>query len=183
MRSGWGVLVLCIAAGHVGQAQWRVPPDNFYRGPLYQNKLARYIAPDRTPPLEFTNGTLSYSRLVSLQTSVTSRSVRAIPVSGIMLRVAYGPAQHGIVTFRVRPAAPQFPEPPARILQGQAQRVLAFELAAEDPPPGILAMSSQMDVVFTVERIEDDEGHALYENSEATEQLWNALGRPSLSEQ
>jgi hypothetical protein len=35
--------------------------------------------------------------------------------------------------------------------------------------------------VFTLERIDSDEGPPIFDNPDATELLWEALGRPSLS--
>lgn len=174
-----------------GQQAQRVPPD-IYREPLVGNRPATAVEPARGLPLQFGHATLRLSpdfaprgRSPILQTELSSRTVRTVPVSGITLRVAFGPTRHGMITFRLRPFLGPEPatEPFAQITPNGSPRRVEFMIADEDPPPGYLALTRDMRIVFTLDRLEGDEGQLIFENPDATELLWEALGRPSLSTQ
>jgi hypothetical protein len=137
-------------------------------------------------PLEFTNSSLSISfGRANLATEVQSRTLRTIQVSGITLRLAFGPTRDGMITFRLRPVMPpdSVPEPPARILPDRPPLTVEFGLVPEDPHPGLVSLTRDMKVCFTLERIDGEDGQLIFENPDATELLWQALGRPSFSNQ
>jgi len=71
------------------------------------------------------------------------------------------------------------PYPAIRITPDTTARSLQFVIVPEDPHPGALALKPGMRIVFTIERIEGDNGVVVFENPDATELLWEALGRPS----
>jgi hypothetical protein len=165
--------------------------EEVFRDPVYSARPATAITPATGIPLVFGRSTLSisaglnrFARPATLQTEITSRTVRTVPVSGITLRAAIGPMRYGITTFRLRPDSPadSLTEPPTLITpDGLLRRHVTFAIALEDHPPGVLSLSSRMHIVFTLERLEDNEGHVVFENPGATELLWEALGRPTLS--
>ena len=185
MRRSVAAAVLVAATLQVVTAQVQNPPGHLYRGPLIFTRAARFVEPPNGALLEFTESRLLWlSGTAGLVTSVRSRSVRAIPISGIVLRLAFGPTSDGMITFRLRPRGNgDFQEPPARITPDGGARPLRFAIVAEDPQPGILALTPTMQIVFTVERIDNDENQSMFENPDATELLWNALGRPPMTPQ
>ena len=186
MRPFFLAIVLSVGAVQVLAGQQRSPAPRLYRGPSYATRVAKPIEPARGMPVELSAGTYSLSglgRAASITTTITSRTLRPIPVSGITLRAAYGPLSDGIVTFRLRPSLRTEPEDFRRILPDRIPRTLQFVLVDEDPTPGIISMMATMQVVYTVERIESEEGPLIYENPDATELLWEALGRPTFSSQ
>lgn len=176
MRSTLAVLTVFAGTLQLVSAQQGFPQGDVYRGPLYVTREARFVEPASGAPLEFSSGVLGLD--YALQTKVSSKSLRTIPASAITLRLAFGPTAHGMITFRMR-AADRAPEPPIRITPESAPAFLRFQIVPEDPTPGVLARKPQMTIVFTIERIDDDNGVAVFENPDATELLWEALGRPS----
>jgi hypothetical protein len=144
--------------------------------------VAEFIAPPNGALLEFDDGWLDWSlRAPALETVARSRSVRSIPISGILLRLAFGPTNDGMVTLRLRPQANDvLAGLPDRITQDGGARRLRFVMVREDRAPGLLALTAEMHVVFTVERIENEESQLIFDNPDAIELLWDALGRPSL---
>lgn len=184
---------LAVGAIQLASAQQRVPPGHLYRGPVYQSRPAMVVEPDRGLPVEFARAMYSpgsgalpglNAAAPRLNASVRSRSLRTIPVSGITLRLAFGPTAHGMVTFRMRAQTePAGPPSFARLLPNGPPRGVVFRIAGEDAEPGPLALTPDMRIVFTLERIESEEGPPIFENPDATELLWEALGRPTLSQQ
>ncbi len=195
MRTAIVITGLVAALGHVSlMAQQAAPRGRLYRGPLYASRPATLIEPERRLPLEFSNSRFSLGtpqplgRLgpARLETAVRSLTLRTVRVSGIVLRIALGPTEHGMITFRMRgQAADDDSQPsPERLVPGAAAaRTLTFTVAREDPAPGMLALARDINIVFTLERIDSDEGQPLFENPHATELLWQALGKPTLSTQ
>jgi hypothetical protein len=162
-------------------------PPEIYRGP-YANRIARLVEPPNGLPLTFSRAEFSITPLpiarATLRTSITSRTLRSVPVSGITLRAAFGPTRDGMITFRLRPiVSSDTPPPLARLTPNGPPLSLGFSVVQEDPMPGIMALSRDMELVFTLERIEGDESQLIFENPNATELLWEALGKPSFSAQ
>ena len=193
MRSVCVFIFVLVAAGVqlVSGLEPQRPPE-IYREPLVGNRPATVVEPARGMPLHFAAATLTLSpdfgprtRTPLLQTEVSSRTVRTVPVSGITLRAAFGPTRHGMITFRLRPYLGPEPatEPFAQITPNGPPRRVGFMIADEDPSPGYMALTRNMRIVFTLDRLEGTEGQLIFENPDATELLWDALGRPTLSTQ
>ncbi len=163
-------------------AQTPVPRGYLYRGPFYANRVATPVEPENGMPLGFTSAMLQDGRL---QATVQTRTVHAVPLSGITLRVAFGPTPSGMVTFRMRPILPavMLPEPLRRLPPNSGPTPVPFHIVDEDPRPGPLALTPEMKVVFTLERLDGSDGYVLFENPNAIELLWEALGKPSLTRQ
>jgi hypothetical protein len=182
------VIGLCVAAvqalpAHTGRQ------DELYRGPMYGSRPVDYVAPSSGGPLKFGTATLNLnypttrnSTYYSLSAPVQSNSIRSIGLAAITLRVAFGPTRHGMVTFRVRPVEGDH-SPPFVIAPGGHPRVLNFVISPDDPAPGPLALKPHMKAAFTLERVTGDNSIVIFENPDATELLWEALGRPALSSQ
>jgi hypothetical protein len=193
MRIAIAVVVLLAGAVHIAAEQERVPPSGIYRGPFRATRPVTLVEPANGLPLEFRAAMYgsNVSRTPGLvpqtvfEASVKSRTVRPVPISGITLRMAVGPTTDGMITFRLRPRPGDYLEgpPPTRLTLDSPPTVLRFAIAEEDPAPGVLAMSSTMKLVFTIERIDSDEGTPIFDNPDATELLWEALGKPTLNSQ
>lgn len=162
-----------------------------YREPLMSAWPVKVIAPSRGMPLQLGGGTITFSHLpqrATLAITASSLTIRPILISGITLRVAVGPMPDGILTFRMRPvtsaAGPQavLPGPLARLTTSDGAVPLTFVIALEDHAPPATALRRTTQVVVTVERLEGDEGQLIFENPDASELLWEALGRPSFSQ-
>jgi hypothetical protein len=155
-----------------------------YRGPLVLSRAALFIAPANGVLLTFSNSVLTND--YELRTTVRSRSIRSILATAITLRLAFAPAADGMVTFRMQ-AVDRAPEPPVRIAPNtppaSPPALLTFRIVPGEQFPGALAIRPKDKVVFTVERIDSESGPPMFENPDATELLWEALGRPSISNQ
>jgi len=185
-RSGPAALALVLVTSWVtGLAQAQV-----FRDPLVSFRPVKVIVPSRGMPLLLSRGTITFlgpGRIPTLSITVGSLTLRPIQISGITLRVALGPTPAGMITFRMRPVAEDRDAPsllpPARLTTGDAAMPLNFALALEDHAPPATAVRRDTIVVVTVERIEGDEGQLIFENPDASELLWEALGRPSFNSQ
>ncbi len=192
MRIAIALAVLFACTVHIAAEQQRIPPGELYRGPFVSTRFVTLVEPQKGLPLGFSGamfGSIS-TRTPGLtpetvfETTMRSRTVRPVPISGITLRMAFGPTTDGMMTFRLRPRVSDYLEAPPlpRLTLDRPAIVLRFAIAEEDPAPGLLIMSSTMKLVFTLERIDSDEGTPIFENPDATELLWDALGRPRLSQ-
>jgi hypothetical protein len=183
--------VVALAAIWPASAQEPASQGQLYRGPLIQDRVPLLVEPDRPLPLEFDDvrlelgspfpwTSLSSARLLA---GVRSNTLRPITVRGITLRLAVGPAEHGMFTFRMRGVANIYtPEDLLRLPADGLFRPVTFATVANEPLPQLLLMSPRTRIVFTVERVDGVNGPVVFENPDATELLWNALGRPSLTQ-
>jgi hypothetical protein len=181
-------LVVVAAIAEVGAGQEQIPPGELYRGPAISSRVATFIAPERGAAIECEQSTfllgvplpLPELGRAQLLTNVRSRTVRVVPVNTITLRVAVGPTPYGMVTFRMRGRSRlEDPEELKRIPLGDVARPVRFSMAEEEESPGYLLFNPRVRVVFTVERVYGEDGHLIFENPDATELLWEALGRPT----
>ena len=179
MRAIPVIFVLCAATWQTVNGQEPGPGGHLYRGPLYIVRDAMLVEPEGGLPLEFTDSTLSHR--YRLETTIRSRTLRPLSAHDITLRAAFGPTPDGMMTFRMR-AVERAPEPPIRLTTDSPPQRLTFVIVPNDPYPAPLALKPGMKVVFTLERIESDTGGLIFENPDASELLWNALGRPSSRE-
>ena len=184
--------VATLSAVWPGLAQEPASQGQLYRGPLVRDRAATLVLPDRTMPLEFDDARLDLGtrpapwgsvRNARMIVSVRSNTLRPVVVRGITLRVAVGPTEHGIFTFRMRGSASTFE--PDDVLQLPADglfRPVRFTTVANQALPPLLLMNPRTRIVFTLERVEGVNGPEVFENPDATELLWEALGRPSLTQ-
>lgn len=174
-----------------GSGQQIVPRGRLYRGPLISDREATLVVPDRGLPLQFGQARLSlggpapmaFVSPARLQVTLGSRTVRPVLIAGITLRVAFGPADDGIVTFRMRGMGGVQVPPELHVLpqNGDFRRAIFLPISDANHP-SLLLLDPATRVVFTVEHIDGINGPPIFENPDATELLWEALGRPSLSQ-
>jgi hypothetical protein len=177
MRPALVIVVLCAAGLPRVAADEQFPRGHLYRGPLFMTRDATVVEPAGGLPLRFSDSLLLQS--FQLITTVRSNTLRTVPVSAITLRVAFGPTPQGMITYRVRAAeAADVTAPAIRITPGTVHDALRFSIVRQDPTPGLLALAPAATIVFTVERIEGDNGLPIFDNPNAIELLWVALGRP-----
>lgn len=181
-------LTLLVAQLAADQA---VPRGRLFRGPFMGEREAALALPDRPLPLEFERARLSMGaaapwtafRDARLLVGVRSKTLRTISIRGIWLRVAAGPAEHGMFTFRMRGVGTTFPTPEVLRLRPDGPFELAgFTTVADESYPGLLLLNPETKIVFTLEQLYDDSGAVVFENPGATELLWEALGRPSFTQ-
>ena len=162
-----------------------------FRGPFVANREVALVLPDRALPVDFQNSTLYMGspapwaalRDARLLAGVRSKTVRTISTRGIWLRVAAGPAEHGMFTFLMRGVRTTFPAPDVLRLRPDGPFELAgFATVADEAYPGLLLLNPETKLVFTLERLYDDSGAIVFENPDATELLWEALGKPSFTQ-
>jgi hypothetical protein len=182
--------VATLSAVWSGLAQEAASQGQLFRGPVVQARQATLIAPDRSMPLEFDDARLDlgspapWAALMNahLSVGVRSNTLRPITVRGITLRVAVGPAEHGMFTFRMRGTASGYaPDDLLRLPADGLFRPVNFAILTNEPLPQLLLMNPRTRIVFTLERVDGVNGPVVFENPDATELLWEALGRPSLT--
>jgi hypothetical protein len=183
--------VATLSAVWPGLAQEPASQGQLYRGPLVRERTATLVLPDRPLPVEFDDARLDLGSPAPwaalsdarLSVGVRSNTLRPITVRGITLRVAVGPAEHGMFTFRMRGIASIYaPEELLRLPADGLFRPLRFATVANEPLPQLLLMNPRTRIVFTLERVDGINGPVVFENPDATELLWEALGRPSFSQ-
>jgi hypothetical protein len=183
-------IATALAAAAVQLAAEQRPRDPLFRGPFIADRLAVLVKPERQLPIEFEDARLYMGNgapwaawgNARLTVSVRSNTVRPITVHGVTLLVAVGPAEHGMFTFRMRGISTVYrSETAERIPQDGQFRPVTFAPRADDHYPGLLLLDRNTRVVFTLERLEADDLQVVFENPDATELLWEALGRPSFT--
>lgn len=174
-----------------GHAQETASQGRLYRGPSVEDRAATWVTPDRPVPLEFDEARLDLGSSAPwaalgnarLFAGVRSNTLRPITIRGITLRVAIGPAEHGMFTFRMRGIASLYtPEELLRLRADGLFRPVNFATVANEPLPQLLLMNPRTRIVFTLERVDGVNGPVVFENPDATELLWEALGRPSFTQ-
>ena len=132
------LVALIVLAGTASVLPSQRVPEELYRGPLYVTREARFIEPQRGTPLEFYDATINTA--FELTAQVRSKTLHTIDVSGITLRLAFGPTALGMITFRMV-AADDEPLPSMRILPDRpvSQRP-RFKVSPQDITPGPLAL-------------------------------------------
>ena len=189
MRALIASALIATAAVQLAAAQQR-PRDRIFRGPFIADREAVLVSPDRQLPIEFEGARLNMGSAAPwaalgnarLFVNVRSNTVRPISVRGITLRVAVGPSDHGMFTFRMRGLDRIYlPEDTQRIPQDGLFRPANFATPTDESYPGLLLLDRRTRIVFTLERLEADDTQVVFENPDATELLWEALGRPSFT--
>lgn len=174
-----------------GIAQQAAPRGRLYRGPLVTSRPAELVVAERALPLDFQNGQFylgavsprTGARTARLEVDIRSNTLRAVSIRGITLRGAIGPAEHGMFTFRMRGVASIYAaDELLRLRPDNIFRPAVFQIASAAELPTMLALNPASRIVFTVEHVEDDSRQPVFENPDATELLWDALGRPSLTQ-
>jgi hypothetical protein len=124
-------------------------------------------------PIELAEGTISIvqgrSQLIRLRSKVPM-----LPMTGIVVRVAAGLFDDGMVTYRLHMTDAQQSASPAPERTGWTVRL--FVMMPGDPAPDFSRVGRQTKFLVTVEKVSDVTGKVVFDNSDAREQLWRALG-------
>ena len=99
-----------------------------------------------------------------------------LPVSGVIIRVAAGLFDEGMLTYRLQMVELKTPNGPAIVPDPADWTVRMFMPIPEDAPPDFHRVGRQTRFLVTVEQVTDVTGKTVFDNSDAREQLWRALG-------
>ncbi len=126
-------------------------------------------------PIELAEGTISIgqgrSQLIRLRSKVPM-----LPMTGIVVRVAAGLFDDGMVTYRLHMTDSQQSAAPFPAPEGAGWTVRLFVMMPGDPSPDFSRVGRQTKFLVTVEKVSDVTGKLVFDNGDAREQLWRALG-------
>ena len=104
-----------------------------------------------------------------------------LPIGGVIVRVAAGLFDEGMLTYRLQMIDLPRPGSPAHVPPATSWHVRAFLRMSDDPAPDFSRVGRQTRFLMTVEQVTDVAGKMVFDNSDAREQLWRALGgRPEI---
>lgn len=163
------------AAAFVVAVELNAFAQGIFREPLRSAWPVRVVEPPAGLPLAIRRPELSRDML---RAEVQSLTLKSVPIGGIQLRAAIGPTPDGMVTFRLRTLFPRLGAPVPPILAPRSPAIrMTFVIVEEDQVPPLTLMTRDRAIVVTIERIAED-GNVVFENPDAIELLWNALGPP-----
>lgn len=99
-----------------------------------------------------------------------------LPIGGIIVRVAAGLFDEGMLTYRLQMTDLPGVGSPAHVPPATSWNVRAFLRMHGDPEPDFSRVGRQTRFLMTVEQVTDVAGKMVFDNSDAREQLWRALG-------
>ena len=129
-------------------------------------------------PIELAEGELSFGARAVERLTVSLRARRTLtPITDIVIRLAAGMFEDGMVTYRMRLSASAAPSPPLPTpIDPSVWTAAIFERMREDPVPDLGRMGRSTRFVIAVEQATDTYGVLIYDNPNCREQLWKALG-------
>ena len=126
-------------------------------------------------PIEIAEGSLALATPAPQSLRVRSKEPM-LPLTGVIVRIAAGPFDDGMVTYRLQMAelrqsdkSPVSPDP-------AGWTVRQFLPVPGDARPDLSRVGRHTRFVVTVEQVTDITGRMVFDNSDAREQLWRALG-------
>lgn len=151
---------------------WREP---YTRGPF----PVQVVAPPGGMPIDITEASVSPGSNLYFEAHVRMTGVRPYPFDGITLRLAIGPTPGGMICLRLVPFSigQRRDVNDARLRANGA--LVNFERFQSDPPVPALAFRKDVRVVVTLDTVKSVSGDVIWTNPDATELLWDALGRPT----
>ena len=99
-----------------------------------------------------------------------------LPIGGIIVRVAAGLFDEGMLTYRLQMTDQPRAGSPAHVPPATSWNVRPFLRMPGDPAPDFSRVGRQTRFLMTVEQVTDVAGKTVFDNSDAREQLWRALG-------
>ena len=129
-------------------------------------------------PIELVEGELSLGARAVERLVVSLRMRRTLtPITDVVIRLAAGMFEDGMVSYRMRLSASTEP-PPQLPLPGAPSVWTAaiFERVRDDPLPELGRVGPSTRFVIAVEQVSDTYGVLIYDNPSCREQLWKALG-------
>ena len=99
-----------------------------------------------------------------------------LPIGGVIVRVAAGLFDEGMLTYRLQMVDLPRPGATAHVPPPTSWHVRAFLRMSNDPAPDFSRVGRQTRFLMTVEQVTDVAGRMVFDNSDAREQLWRALG-------
>lgn len=171
------LVTLLTAAGQLVSAQ------QLRREPLIATMPFGVLNPPGSP-IELTEGTVNVGE-GSLSTGAGQAPPQLIrlrsrdpmlPIGSIIVRVAGGLFDKGMLTYRLQMTDQPRAGSPAHVPPATSWTVRAFLRIPGDPTPDFSLVGRQTRFLMTVEQVTDVAGKMVFDNSDAREQLWRALG-------
>jgi hypothetical protein len=169
-----GVLILAAPLSLTGQLR---------REPLIAATPFGVLNPPRSP-IELAAGivTVGEGSLSSGQLPAPRQHIRLrsrdpmLAVGGVIVRVAAGLFDDGMVTYRLQMTDELRSDTMAPSPFAPGWHVRVFLRVAGEPPPDVSRVGRQTRFLMTVEQVTDVAGKVVFDNADAREQLWRALG-------
>jgi hypothetical protein len=154
--------------------------SRFWREPYVQSPFpVQVVAPPGGMPIDITDASVSPGLNLLFEAHVRMIGVRPYPFDGVTLRMAIGPTPDGMICLRLVPLSiGQRPDVNDARLRANGA-VVHFERFYSDAPIPTLAFRKGVHVVVTLDTIRSRAGEVIWTNPDATELVWDALGRPS----
>jgi len=135
-------------------------------------------------PIELAEGTISIGSGSGAGVSRDLQPIRLrskepmLPMSGVVIRVAAGLFDEGMLTYRLQMVDVKPPESawPNVTPDLAAWTVRMFMRVPGDTLPDLSRVGRKTKFLMTVEQVTDVTGKTVFEHSDAREQLWRALG-------
>jgi hypothetical protein len=147
------------------------------RDPLIISMPYEVVNPPESP-VELAVGALNPGARVIETLIVRLRARRpSTPLDNVVIRLAAGMFDEGMVTYRMRTTTSVAPPPGAAPSDDPLTWTVAiFERMREDPSPAFGHVGRQTKFVIMIEQVRDPSGRVIYENADCREQLWKVLG-------
>jgi hypothetical protein len=135
-------------------------------------------------PIELAEGTMSIGSGSSARVSGDLQPIRLrskepmLPMTGVVVRVAAGLFEEGMLTYRLQMVDVKPPESPSPNVTPDpaAWTVRMFMRIPGETAPDLSRVGRKTKFLMTVEQVTDVTGKTVFDNSGAREQLWRALG-------
>ena len=171
------LVALLAAAGQL------VSADQLRREPLIVAMPFGVLNPPGSP-IELAEGTVNVGEgsLSTGDVAVRWQQLRLrsrdpmLPIGGVIVRVAAGLFDEGMLTYRLQMIDLPRPGSPAHVPPATSWHVRAFLRMSDEPAPDFSRVGRQTRFLMTVEQVTDVAGRMVFDNSDAREQLWRALG-------
>ena len=129
-------------------------------------------------PIELSEGQLSLGGARAIEQLIVTLKVRRTltPIADVIIRLAAGLFEDGMVTYRLRSTSVDPSESLPRPIDPSGWRVASFVRLSEDPMPNLHRVGRNTRIMIAVEQARDTYGVLIYDNPDCREQLWKALG-------
>jgi len=180
MRTSIGRAALAVALVSAGALQ---ATAQIRREPLIIAMPFGVLNPEGSP-IELAEGTMSIGSASGARGTRDLQPIRLrskepmLPMTGVVVRVAAGLFDEGMLTYRLQMVDVKQSESPWPNVTPDpaAWTVRMFMRVPGETAPDLSRVGRKTKFLMTVEQVTDVTGKTVFENSDAREQLWRALG-------
>jgi hypothetical protein len=165
MRTLALVVILAAASQLLGAQQLR-------REPLIVAVPFGVLSPPGSP-IELAEGAIEITSQGRWQQVRVRSKEPMLPLTGVIIRIAAGLFENGMITYRLQMADVKHP---AGFVDPTGWMMRLFQAIPGDALPDFSRVGRHTRFLMTVEQITDISGKVVFDNSDAREQLWRALG-------